>query len=368
MNRETPLCEFEISGEGDLEVCKITKVLNEIPFWCDPISSWLENRSAAKHRAHVEKLLEQCGGKTKRGFIALTHCLSLTDTLWVMSSEENVTWDRINLYENRFDETISRFSFDGNGFFGIQMSTISPELTTDGSYDKCWLNETDGIHLIKAGTDFACNSGMEPYSEVLASQIFEKICPDSVAYSLRKFDGRIVSDCKLFTSQDFGYRPVSLFIKPGIKYNIPDLLELYSQFNCEDDFKRMIITDCVTINMDRHFGNFGFLVNNKTFERTKINPMFDFNMCFVPYADETLGFDDFDKYLSQRLPVIGSNYVDPAKALMTDEIRRDVLLAREVELKVDTDEKFTKKRLSQIQMIKDTQIDRILGKSVKFMF
>ena len=212
MNREIPLCDFIIEGEGELELCKITKEYNPLPFWCNPLSTWIGARSSAKHRTHVNKILEMCGGKTKSGFIALTHCLSLTDTLWVKSDKEGVTWKQVNLYENNFDEVISKLSFDGNGLFGIQMSTTSPEFTTDGAYDKCWLNEKDGIHLIKTGSDGARNAGLEPYGEVLASQVFEKIC-NSVKYSLRKYDGHVVSDCKLFTNQEFGYKPISLFIK-----------------------------------------------------------------------------------------------------------------------------------------------------------
>lgn len=368
MNRETPLCNFEITGEGELELCKIIETFSDIPFWCDPLSSWLENRSAAKHREHVNRLLEQCGGKTKSGFIALTHCLSLTDTLWVKSEKEDVSWSQINLYENRFDETISKFSFDGNGLFGIQMSTTSPELTTDGSYDKCWLNEDDGIHLIKAGRTGACNTGLEPYSEVLASQIYEKLCPGSITYTLRKYDGRVVSDCKLFTSEDFGYRPMSLFIRSGIKYSIADLLPIYSEYDSEDAFRRMVVADCVTLNSDRHFGNFGFTVNNETFERIKMNPVFDLNMCFTPYAYDTFGFDNFDSYLRDRGPVLGSNYVSPAKALLTDEIIADLKICRDIELKVQDDDLFTKKRVEQMNMVKDVQIDRILGTERAFMF
>ncbi len=169
INKETPLCDFIIEGEGELELCKIVKEYKNLPFWCEDIDSWAANRSSAKHRTHVNRILEMCCGKTKSGFIALTHCLSLTDTLWVKSSNENVSWQDVNLYENNFDEVISKLSFDGNGLFGIQMSTTSPELTTDGAYDKCWLNENDGIHLIKTGSEGARNTGLEPYGEVLAS-------------------------------------------------------------------------------------------------------------------------------------------------------------------------------------------------------
>ena len=371
INKETPLCDFIIEGEGELEICKITREYQTLPFWCQPLSTWVANRSSAKHRSHVERILEMCGGKTKSGFIALTHCLSLTDTLWVKSNRESVAWKDVNLYENNFDEVVSKLSFDGNGLFGIQMSTTSPELTTDGAYDKCWLNEADGIHLIKTGSEGARNTGLEPYGEVLASQVFEKICK-SVKYTLRKFDGRVVSDCKIFTSQEFGYKPVSLFLKNGVKYGLAEVLEIYRDFGCEDDFRRMIVADCITLNCDRHFGNFGFMVNNKTFERTTLNPCFDFNMAFVPFAEE--GFDfgkpdlDFDEYLSRRGPVIGSDYVAPAKAILTPKIKKCVEEIRETQLKVTCDQKFTERRLSQMNMIKNVQCDRILGFSASWTF
>ena len=381
INKETPLCDFIIEGEGELELCKVIKEYNSRPFWCDDIDSWCANRSSAKHRSHVNKILEMCGGKTKSGFIALTHCLSLTDTLWVKSNHEDVSWKQVNLYENNFDEVVSKLSFDGNGLFGIRMSTTSPELTTDGAYDKCWLNEKDGIHLIKTGSDGARNTGLEPYGEVLASQVFEKIynsteSAGSVKYSLRKYDGRVVSDCKIFTNQDFGYKPVSLFLKSGVKYGLPETLEIYRNFNCEDAFRRMIVADCITLNCDRHFGNFGFLVNNQTFERTILNPCFDFNMAFVPFAEE--GFDfgkdsqgkelDFDDYLSKRGPVIGSNYVAPARAILTPEIKKCVEEIRETKLVIICDEKFTEKRLFQMNMIKNVQCERILGFEAKWDF
>lgn len=376
INKETPLCDFVIKGEGELEFCNIVKEYKPLPFWCEPLSAWVENRSSAKHRNHVNKILEMCGGKTKSGFIALTHCLSLTDTLWVKSDRENISWAQLNLYENKFDEVISKLSFDGNGLFGIQMSTTSPELTTDGAYDKCWLNEKDGIHLIKTGSDGARNTGLEPYGEVLASQVFEKIC-NSVKYTLRKYDGRVVSDCKLFTNQDFGYKPVSLFLKNGVKYGLAETLEIYREFNCEDAFRRMIVADCITLNSDRHFGNFGFLVNNQTFERIVLNPCFDFNMAFVPFAEEGVDFGisdtdksviDFDKYLFERGPVIGSDYVAPARAILTDDIRKCVEEIRETPLNVACDEKFTERRLAQMNMIKNVQCERILGFNADWKF
>ena len=375
INKETPLCDFIIEGEGELEFCKIVKTYATLPFWCENIDSWVANRSAAKHRSHVNKLLEMYGGKTSSVFIALTHCLSLTDTLWVKSEREDVSWKDVNLYENQFDEDVSKFAFNGRDVVNFQKTTTSPELTTDGAYDKCWLNEKDGIHLIKTGSSGARNAGLEPYGEVLASQVFEKIC-SSVKYDLKKYDGRIVSDCKIFTSQEYGYKPVSFFLKNGVKYGLPETLEIYREFDCEDEFRRMVVADCITLNSDRHFGNFGFLVNNETFERTALNPCFDFNMAFVPLAED--GFDfgvradgskpNFDEYLSKRGPVIGSDYVAPARAILTPEIKKCVEEIRETSLSVPCDNKFTEKRLAQMNMVKNVQCERILGFDSKWEF
>ena len=176
MNKDTKLMKFRIDGEGVLETCVVIEKYLDTPPWFTVVSKWIRDRSAAKHRKHVQEILNNMGEKTLSGFIALTHCLSLNDTLWVRSSAEDITWDNVSLYVNDFDKVVSRLSFDGNGLYGMQFSTTSPELTTDCAFDKCWLKEDKDIYLIKAGSTGASNAGREPYSEVLASQIYITDC------------------------------------------------------------------------------------------------------------------------------------------------------------------------------------------------
>ena len=95
-------------------------------------------------------------------------------------------------------------------------------------------------------------------------------------------------------------------------------------------------------------------------------------MAFVPFAEE--GFDfgkpelDFDEYLSKRGPVIGSDYVAPARAILTPQIKKCVEEIRGTELTVQCDEKFTEHRLAQMNMIKNVQCERILGFEAKWEF
>lgn len=365
MNKDTKLMKFSIDGEGVMEQCSVIEQYTDLPIWLPDIDTWISKRSAAKHRKHVQSILDMMGGRTLSGFIGLTHCLSLNDTLWVKSALENINWDSVSLYSNDFDEVVSKLSFDGNGLCGMKFSTTSPELTTDGAFDKCWVKEDD-IYLIKAGSTGASNAGMEPYSEVLASQVYTCLCENSVQYKLTRYDGRVVSKCKLFTAEEYGYKAAAIFnlVTP----NINKLLNEFSKFGGEDNFRRMIVADAVCINQDRHFGNFGFLVNNETFERVAMAPVFDYNRAMFPYADWYEGFPDMDKWVRERGPQIGTDYYETAEALMTPAIRSDLINLKDLVLEVNTDDKFDKNRLTIVNEFKNIQIDRLLGNHRQFDF
>lgn len=332
----------------------------------DGIPQWIVKRNAAKHREHVRKLLSETGGNTLTGFIKLTHCLSVNDTLWIKSDTETIRWEDISLYRNKFSKSISRLSFDGHGLYGHQMSTTSPELTTDGAFNKCGIKEDDGIYLIKAGSTGASNAGREPYSEVLASQVYEKLCSSHVNYSLKRYHGQVTSKCSLFTNEQYGYKPAATYNLAGML--LADLLQEFDKFDSADLFREMIVADAVTINQDRHFGNFGFLVDNDTFERVTMAPVFDFNLAMFPYADWYDGFPDMDAWISRHGPQIGLDYYSTAQALMTPSIRAELINLKDLELKVETDDKFDTLRLKTINKFKIIQIDRILGNHRQFNF
>ena len=368
MNKDETLLEFKIEGKGILQKCVEKRVLSTLPVWIQrsSIDAWVKNRNAAKHRKHIKKLLAEYCASEPEGFIRLTHCLSLNDTLWVKSSNENITWKEVSLYRNKFDDVISKLAFDGTGLYGLRMSTTIPEVTTGGTYDKCWTNYGNSIYLVKAGTTGARNAGLEPYCEVLASQVFSRLCPGSVEYTLSHFNGRVVTMCEIFTDETFGYRSYGTL--KGVENTLPEIIEFYNEIGELDRFSRMLVADGVTLNMDRHLGNFGFKVFNHNFEVAGMSPVFDFNMSFVPYAEFGIDFPIFDKYLRDRGPALGGDYVELPKQLLTPAIRADLINLKQLDLVVETDDKFTDKRLKFINEIKDVQIDRILGRSRQFSF
>ena len=373
MNKDKALAEFEIVGSGIMETVKNISIINTIPSFIDDISSWIGNRSAAKHRKFIKELLQKMQADTKSGFIGLTHCLSLQDTLWVKEYDSDIKWEDVNLFENDFSEVMTHLAFDGTGLYGMHIKTLSPELTTDGTYDKCWIKRNGDITLLKCGSTGARNAGLEPYCEYLSSQFYTKFCKNAIPYGIEAYRNRIVSSCLCFTNEEFGYKPISLWLDKNT--DLPTIIKIMED-NIEDMdlFKRMVVADCVMVNSDRHFGNFGFLMNNNDYSIKSMAPLFDYNMALSPFAEFDIDFPVYSEYLKERGPVFGGTYEELGKLFLTSSMRSDLIALKDLKLTLPdwcyetNNHKWTKKRTEYINEIKNTMIDRILGSGRLFTF
>ena len=290
------------------------------------------------------------------GFIRVTHALSLNDTFWIKPIDSSLKWKNVSLYENQFDETIAKIAFEG-GLYGKEFTTTSPEFGTSGSFAKCWVKEDDGIYLLKRGSEGARNAGLEPYSEMYSSQIAKIICRDAVAYDVEKYHNKIASKCKLFTSEQEGYVPITKFF--GKLVSVKDILEKFQEYNCEEDFRRMIVLDALILNTDRHMGNYGFMVDNRTMQIKRMAPMFDHNQALLPYAEQE-DFQNLDLYLASRPTQIGEDFNEIANALLTSEIRSDLKNLRGFKFEKNGEFDLPEDRLEQLNKLIDRQIDGIL--------
>ena len=158
MNKENPVAAFSVQETMFGREYRIESTSGRLPYGFSNLNDWIENRKASKHNAHLAKLMADCGCDTAEGFIKFTHAASMNDTFWIKTETEPVTWDQVSLFRNEFNETVSKLAFEGGGLYGIGFSTTSPELTTDGTFRKCWKREEDGIYLYKRGSDGAANT------------------------------------------------------------------------------------------------------------------------------------------------------------------------------------------------------------------
>ena len=140
----------------------------------DGVERWLRHRAIPKNRAYVDALLSKVGLSLNRplGIIAANKGLSLNDCFWVDAEGSGDTFEKVNLYDNRFSQVLAAIAFTGYGS-SIRTSLAScPEFSTNGMLPKCWRRQNGKIYLYKSGTSGFSNLGFERYSEMYAYAAF----------------------------------------------------------------------------------------------------------------------------------------------------------------------------------------------------
>lgn len=172
----------------------------------------------------------------------------------------------------------------------IKELSPSPEMTTNGQLPKTWKKENGELILYKGGSDAKLfhNDGKEPYSEYYASQIAKAMNIKHIEYDLKKFKGILASTCGNFTNQDISYVPIGKVID---QFDIPNLVNKMKELHCMDAFSDMILFDAVIWNEDRHYGNFGLLKDNHSYQYLGLAPLFDHGLSLFSRCSDDKLFD-----------------------------------------------------------------------------
>lgn len=318
------------------------------------LTAYLESRKAPKHRKHIADLLTRYGCNDLEGFLRITHALSLNDTFWVKEESSELSWSAVSLYTNEFDELVSTAAFDGR-FSSTSLSTTSPEFGTDGLFAKCWARDSGQIYLYKSGsTTFE----IEPLSEYLTSQLARHICPHSVSYDLDFYHDRLISKCGLFTSEEVGLVKTHDLI-PREKRTVSNVLHVFEQMGSGDAFRRMCVLDALTLNVDRHYGNFGALVNNDTMEILEMAPVYDNNRCLL-FDMDINQLKQMDWCIGTCTPRFGSDFIATARGMLTDEIHQDLKNLQDFAFMQHPQISAEQERLELLSAIVRYQIQKIL--------
>lgn len=329
------------------------------------IAKWLKQRTIPKNRAYVNSFLSKCGLHINRpmNIIRVSKGLSLNDCYWVVEEGFNGTFEKYNLYDNRFSQLLALIAFTGYGS-SVRTSLVScPEFTTNGMLPKCWRRVNGTIRLYKGGTSGASNTGCEPYSEYYAAQIAEVMGINSVSYNLSKWKGELCSVCDLFTSKDYSYLPIGRMVTAG---GMETVREYYQSLGKEyiDALNAMLVFDAVIFNTDRHFGNFGFMVNNKTNKITASAPLFDHGNALFNYAgrDDLETFAALEAYAATLMPCTYDDFTGTAKKALTPELREGVRHLLDFKFKKHPRYNLPDKRLKLLEQFVQKQARVLLEK------
>lgn len=367
MNKNDKLLSFTVEetplGEMIRETASFSKVR---PQGFKDIATFITQRNFAKHKEHFKKWLKEWGIDNTIGFCDVTHGLSLNDALWITDINSSLTWEMVNLYNNEFNDIAQKTAFE-TGLFGLQLSSTSPEFTSEGNFPKCWERENGKIYLYKGGLTGASNVGLEPYSEYISSRFLSDIYSNVIKYDLVTMKDTLCSKCSLFTDENIGFIPFYKFVEQSKAYNINDVINVMSDLGYENAAKKMFFVDSLVFNQDRHLGNFGFLIDNDSFEILSFAPLFDFNLSFLCNALET-DLDDFEKYEDTYIlgHKLGGKFSDVGKALLTDELISN--LPKTITFPKHDKYNLPQERINKLSGIFENNIKNITGKSFYSVF
>lgn len=334
---DTPLMRFtatEDTSSPEIEILWVNeekKVLLPLDMNVngDSVSRWLRHRTIPKNRAYVHNFLSKCGLNLNRpmSILNVSKSLSLNDCYWVVEEGIEGSFAEYNLYENRFSRILGLIAFTGYGSLVRTSLDSCPEFTTNGMLPKCWRRENGIIRLYKGGTSGALNTGNEPYSEFYASQIAEVLGINAIHYGLSKWQGELCSTCELFTSKNYSFIPVGRLVTKGGMKAVRDYYESLGEefIHALDD---MLVLDAVICNVDRHFGNFGFIVDNCTNRIIAPAPLFDHGNSLFNLAgrDDISSDKALDNYIDTLVPCVYDDFIGTAKKVLDSrhkiELRR----------------------------------------------
>lgn len=332
---DTPLLAFSATtdtSDPEIEV-----------FWCDEskknllpldmesnpdsLRRWLLRRTIPKNRAYVHNLLAKCGLNLNRPMNILDVCkgLSLNDCYWVVHEDDTATFAEVNLYENPFSNVLASLAFTGYGSSPRTSLRSSPEFTTNGMLPKCWRRIGGKVYLYKGGTVGASNAGFEPYSEYYAAQVAQAMGISSISYGLSRWKGNLCSTCELFTSPKISFLPVGRLVTKG---GMPGVTAYYEGLGPEflKALREMMVFDAVICNVDRHFGNFGLLVENRTNRIISPAPLFDHGNSLFNFAGKDCWENEaiLEDYIGTLVPSVYDDFLGTARRVMSQESRSQV--------------------------------------------
>ena len=316
------------------------------------IESWIRHRSIPKNRAYVDTLLSSLGLSINRPFdlIRVSKGLSLNDCYWLKQEDSRDSFDSVNLYDNRFSRVLGQIAFTGYGSSNVSGLTSSPEFTTNGMLPKCWRRIDGKIYLYKGGTMGASNTGNEPYSEFYAYQIGKILGVNAVPYSLSKWKNTLCSTCELFTSKDVSFVPVGRIVRSG---GMQAVRAYYKKLGAEFEkaLNDMFIFDAPIFNTDRHYGNFGFLIDSHTNKIIAPAPLFDHGNSLFHFAgvDALKSKKSFLKYAETQMPCVYDDYVAEAKKVLTHGWRSAIRKLLDFKLPRHSRYNLSKERLNLIE-------------------
>ena len=247
------------------------------------LNDWWKGRAIPASRSGIKKVLEDLQIATTQRLLEKCLGLSLSDQYWICPQSRNLKWSEINFFENNFSDDMGNILFgkvsSGEMILNDEISLMSPDNTSDGWLKKKWKIINGKRCLIKGGSGAI---QQEPYNEVIASKIMERLDIPHVKYSLIMEEEYPYSICEDFITPQTELISAWYVMQTEKK---PNHISVYQHYvNCceklgipkiKESLDQMMVVDYLIANEDRHQNNFGVIRDVKKLNFIGSAPLFD---------------------------------------------------------------------------------------------
>ena len=364
MRRDVEVAEFTFDS-ADRQVTGKTHVLSrmDLPLGCldnagrfssSRLSSWIELRAIPPTRQGIEPVLRHLNLMTPAELLDSGLALSLSDQYWLRPLGSDLGWGDVNFFDNDFSDALgealvprdpsSRESL--RRLVDVSIAAASPDAALGGNLPKRWEVRDGGRFMIKSGNQ--ANMFQEPLNELAASALCAELLPpgEFVPYDAEPCSWpEFVSVCPCMV--DAGTELVSAY---DVMRSHPAANDLspYEHFvriceghgikNARERIAKMLVVDHVIANFDRHWGNFGVILDSESREWIGIAPLYDngeslfcdqFQSNVFRPSHSRLSGMPFSRRINDQLARYGEQYgwLDPA-ALRSFADDASTILAR----------------------------------------
>ena len=245
------------------------------------LSKWFQGRGIPSWRDKLDLLLHRLNKTTPSELLDKAFGLSLSDQYWLKPYDTDIKYDNINFFDHDFDYTeFMEASLSKNSkMVTREEALMTPNNTTDGMLKKAWIIEDGVRYLLKGGYK---NEVLQPFNEVLASMICERLGFEHVTYTLDTYQDMVVSKCPCFITKDTEFITASQIRNDMERHDstkdYEDYIKLLESHGIKDariKMENMYILDFLMLNEDRHLNNFGIIRDVNTLEWLDVAPIFD---------------------------------------------------------------------------------------------
>lgn len=316
-------------------------------------NKWWKNRQIPASRKGLKEVLHNSNVYDKDNFDLLdakAYCLSLSDQYWVKGVDEEISWESINFFDNEFSEDIGKILFNG-GKTALNLNLNTPDMTSNGNYEKRWKIIDGERYLLKAGSKIY---NQEPFNELIATKLYERLLnkDEYVEYSVIFDDDKAISKCKNFITKETELVPAW---KINEYYEFLDDEDKYTHYirclnnlgikDAETLTDKMIVCDYIIANKDRHFNNFGVIRDVNTLKFIGVAPIFD-NGCSLWYDENDMYVGEF--FLTKPFEEYEKTQLSLVKKLEWLDISKLEDFPNEVKTILSMNKLLSKERINKI--------------------